>query len=84
MSAVDIDEGRDGEDEDGVLDKEAAARARQEAARARPPTRTTPHPLPDMGDLALLARQEARRQEALKTSGINPDNGQRPDADGPP
>jgi hypothetical protein len=29
MSAVDSDEGRDGEDEDEVLDEEAAARARQ-------------------------------------------------------
>jgi hypothetical protein len=82
MSAIDSDEGRDGEDEDEVIqEEEAAVRARQEAARAHTPTRAAPNPFPDMGDLAILARQEARRQEAMETGRINFDDGKPPEAE---
>ena len=80
MSAIDSDEGRDGEDEDAVIQEEAAARARKEAAHAPPPTRAEPNPFPDVGDLAILARQEARRQEAMELARINFDDGQPTDA----
>ena len=83
MSAIDSEEGPDGDDEDVAIQEAVVARARAETVRTRPPTRMTPHAPSDGDDLEAQARRETRRLAALELAHINPDGGKLPMAEGP-